>query len=552
MPDWKKQYDIDLEAITHSGPHEIDEEKKALNREVLGQCSDIFPIDDIHKINDADLIFRFLIAHRWKVEPAAKAMREYAEFRKENDLNNVLWEPMPEEALALKPKFQGFDRYGHPVFYDRPDPKMIAVLLQKLPRELLLKAHFAMMEQGRRWQKIHKTDRVSCVVDLSLLTMGAVTNTKAVGFLKEMAKTDQHYYPENMRTMCLCNGGWTFNGLWKIIRPLLDVRVQKKIQFTNTPDQIDAWIPCDHIPVTHLGGRCAEDTGVLLEDFTKTAPGSPPTILGHEPVPEVEVKRVSSAKKTAAPNPWSDDEPIPNQDDEDDGQLSFHSLPSSDDEDGSTVNGSHVGSPYASRSEYNAPTPTSPPPQIPVLPRNISDTLPNTPNTIDFIVRTIGVSGPRRVEAYLDDRFLSYTTGNSILCGLSDALQAELLVEAGHPIHTYIVVVDDQRMPKYILKKRKLHREIQIFQPQVGATMVKKQKMQVVVDGPRVHLLTCRMRQGSCDQRDWQITMHKDKNAVIQALKVGDSVRFQHSMSAINPSILFALSCAITELWFFS
>ncbi len=134
-------YNEDLANIKHSGPHEVGDEQKALNRQVFNQCRDIMPIDDIHKISDADLIYRFLIARKWNVADVVKNLHEYVEFRQKENLNNVLWEDFPEEVLQLRCKFQGFDKFGHPVFYDCPEPKLIGVLLQKLPREVLLHAH---------------------------------------------------------------------------------------------------------------------------------------------------------------------------------------------------------------------------------------------------------------------------------------------------------------------------------------------------------------------------------------------------------------------------
>ncbi len=62
---------------------------------------DILPIDDIHKVSDCDLIYRFLIAHRWDVAKAADGLRAYAERRAKNRMNDVLWEEFAPEVKQM-------------------------------------------------------------------------------------------------------------------------------------------------------------------------------------------------------------------------------------------------------------------------------------------------------------------------------------------------------------------------------------------------------------------------------------------------------------------
>jgi hypothetical protein len=537
------EYEKDLAGIDHSGPHLITEEQKLLNRQVFAACRDVMPFDDIHKLSDADLIYRFLIARKWSVEEAVKNIREYVVWRKENRLNEVLWEPLPEEALQLQCKFQGFDKFGHPVFYDTPEPKVISSLLQKLPREICLRAHFAVMEQGRRWQKIYKTDRVSCVYDLSHLTIAIVTNPRAVGFLKELTKIDQHYYPENMRTMLLCNGGWTFNGLYKVIRPLLDPRVQKKIQFVNNPDQVAAWIDLDQVPVTHIGGKRAVDEGLLVENFNLSAPGSPPMIPGSPSTGGA--KRLTALQLGSLPVVGVVVGSNENDDDWVNDDIEFKSLPSEDGEDDELSPNTSQGPPSPSRK----PDLVVPPPTI------LSAALPTGAKSFDLVLKNIGNQDLTRVEAYQNDELLCYSTGQSVVQAGTEALHAELIAEAGHPIHDYLIIVDNQKIPHFICKKRNLHNEIQIFQPTAKGKISMRKNMQAKVEGDRVHTMTCRLREGAHDQRDWQITLHKDPTKTIQAMKVGDTIRFQNTLlpeGSFNPYLLFALAAGLTDLWFFS
>lgn len=280
------QYEKDLSQQTHSGPHKIDADRQLLNRNVFESLTDVLPFDDIHKQSDCDLIYRFLIAKKWDVSEAVKALREYSAFRKEHRLNEILWESVPEEMrTVLACDYSGFDLEGHPIFFDRPDPKGITTLLNKFTRDELMKTHFRMMEQGRRLCKEYKTDRVTCILDLTNLTMSVVANTAAIGFLKAMAHVDQSMYPENMRFMLICNGGWTFSALYKVLKPFLDPRVQQKINFigsgANLLTDLDKFTTRDAVPLV-LGGSNAGTPLLKDEDLRRVPAGTPPVVRNME------------------------------------------------------------------------------------------------------------------------------------------------------------------------------------------------------------------------------------------------------------------------------
>eukprot|EP00672_Neobodo_designis_P000350 CAMPEP_0174882762 /NCGR_PEP_ID=MMETSP1114-20130205/84927_1 /TAXON_ID=312471 /ORGANISM="Neobodo designis, Strain CCAP 1951/1" /LENGTH=489 /DNA_ID=CAMNT_0016118163 /DNA_START=45 /DNA_END=1510 /DNA_ORIENTATION=+ len=314
--DHTAEYEAALARMTASGPHELDDSHRALNRAVYAEVQDVLPIDDIHKINDCDLIYRFLIAQRWHPQKAADALREYIEWREEMRLNEVLWEDFPPEVDAIAPRFHGTDRFGFPVFYDRPSPATVGKLLATVPRETLLRAHFAMMEQGRRLCKAMGRDRVTSVLDLALLNMSIVTNPSAVGLLKEFSHLDQKYYPENMRTMMLQNAGWTFGTLYKVIRPMLDERVQKKIQIMGTGDKLaetmTPWIDMDDV-LEDFGGNSKYDAPPAVLQVRHLPVATPPLRPGETAIAEDEISRdeADSVDHTtpgdaAAP----DDEPV--------------------------------------------------------------------------------------------------------------------------------------------------------------------------------------------------------------------------------------------------
>lgn len=296
MASFSEEYERDLAGQRHSGPHAMDDEKKAFNRAVFNQIKDILPIQDIHKKSDCDLIYRFLIAKKWKPDDAAKALREYVVFRKENRLDEILWEDVHEEMKAvLACDYSGFDREGHPIFCDRPDPKGLGALIAKFSKDELMRAHLRMMEIGRRLCKEYQTDRVSCILDLSLLNMSIITNPTAVGFIKTMAHVDQTMYPENVRRMFICNGGWTFSSLYKVLKPLLDPRVQQKINFiaggAKLTSDLEQFVKIEAVPVA-LGGK-SNGTPLTNWQQLRSLPVQTPPKVGQAVVAEEDLDYAS-------------------------------------------------------------------------------------------------------------------------------------------------------------------------------------------------------------------------------------------------------------------
>lgn len=539
-------YESELTRITHSGPHPIDEERRQKNREVCTMILDILPINDIHKVSDCDLIYKFLIARRWDCEAAAKGLRDYATWRTENKLNEIMWEEFPPETRALACEFRGFDRFGHPVFYDKPDPKLIADLLTKFPRELLLRIHFKVMEWGRRLCKQLRTDRVSCVLDLSMLTMGIVTNTRAIGFMKEMSHMDQQMYPENMRTMLICNGGWSFNAIWKIIRPLLDERVQKKIQFMGTSNMaadIDKWVSLDQVPVK-FGGSDVSNPRLDDDAHLATLPvGTPPVVQGVKTPGFIE-EGVASRGIAAAESPALNAPPnfaSPLLDGAEYDSDEFHSIPSSDDEAGSGHDVYVAASPDSGDHAASRE-----------LRYKVSAPLGDVASCVIQMVITNEQSprGARISTCHVNGEQLFETSGNLIV-SKGGHLAGEILAESGHPMHTFLLITNDKRECKFILKRRNLHKKIHIYTVTGDIVVQTTKKMKHSCKGERSHVMTCREGTHSADRRDWCIVPEGQPTKKCQAEKRGDVVAFHDHLPRYELPVLFALAVACTELWHF-
>lgn len=504
-------YEADLAAITSSGPHPITDERRAFNRSVRDGIKDILPINDIHKKSDCDLIYRFLIAHRWNVVAAMDGLRAYVDWREQNRMNEVIWEKFPPEVEAMLPKWSGVDIFGHPVTYDRIDPKLVGVLLQTTDRATMLRAHFSTMEMGRRLCKAMNTDRISVFMDLSLLGASVFTNPAAIGFLKEASHLDQTYYPENMRTMVLCNAGWTFNLLWRVIKPLLDERVQKKVQVfaTVTPVDLAKWIPLDQVPKKY-GGEADNEP-------------NPP----HSCIAEVATLPVGSPLGSAATGTAERGAAAPGCEQEDD----FHSVASTAPED------------HEELDEVPPAAETAAPPR----PQRSS-------KEIEMLIRKEATAGgPRVFIGEIEGTAFAQTHGHLVVDPRPPfGTLATVVPESGHPMHPHLFVTDGDGI-RFIVKKHQFHKALDVFKPAPGTTLKAGDGFKFSASCPdRTHMFDVRLPDGVTDKRDWALFSHTRVADAPLCERQGMFVVFRKELTLLPQATLFALFVAINDLWPFN
>jgi hypothetical protein len=276
-----RKYEADVASQTASGPFVFTPEQIAANKKVFSLLTDIIPFDDIHKHSDCDLIYRFLIAKRFNIDETVKGLREYVKWRADNKINEIIWEPFPDELERLY-RFQGIDLFGQPIGYNRPDPTFVGEMMQKYPRELIIRYNMKVIEQGRRICLSLGADRIASIVDMDKLGISIVRNMGAMGLLKEVSTLIQHQFPENMKTMLIQNGGYVFSGIWAIVKPFLDERVQKKIQNVGSGDSMQQemlkWVDVNTVPVS-FGGKGPETIRRFraLAEIDTLPKGSAPT-----------------------------------------------------------------------------------------------------------------------------------------------------------------------------------------------------------------------------------------------------------------------------------
>eukprot|EP01012_Entosiphon_sulcatum_P017069 TRINITY_DN218_c0_g1_i3.p1 TRINITY_DN218_c0_g1~~TRINITY_DN218_c0_g1_i3.p1 ORF type:complete len:276 (+),score=73.80 TRINITY_DN218_c0_g1_i3:234-1061(+) len=217
-------------------------------------------IADPFKLSDEDLMYRFLIAAKYDVAAAETSLRGYLQWRQESRTDAVFTEQFDPKIPQLYPcGFCGVDKEGHPLYYERPSQDSLRELIKLFTQEDLLRWHMMCQERCRELFRHMGTDRISVVVDCAGIGMSIAADMKALGLLKALSVQDQRVYPETMRFMFVINAPFAVTTVWKIVSPLLDERVRKKIHIFggNWLAQIQEYVDPSQLPTDYggTGGR---------------------------------------------------------------------------------------------------------------------------------------------------------------------------------------------------------------------------------------------------------------------------------------------------------
>ncbi|KPI88391.1 hypothetical protein ABL78_2510 [Leptomonas seymouri] len=280
------------------------------------QLKQVMPIPDIHKVSDCDMIYRFLIARHMDVKLALNDILHYIAFREKYNMNGILWDrevestfngldgeellqfvmnEMKRKGLTTADKVKlprpllqagwaawnsGVDKHGRTLFYQRPNPKELAMLEKRWPyveneydcrnpdfysltppySNMLTRVYLRVVEKGRRISRLLNYNQqhiireglhyqegpkltsadafmdngsnMTCLIDVGSVKVSHMTSSKykhAFKLFRILSIMGQSYFPENMHRMIIINGGFVFNLLFKLVRPWLDPQTQKKI-----------------------------------------------------------------------------------------------------------------------------------------------------------------------------------------------------------------------------------------------------------------------------------------------------------------------------------
>ncbi|KAJ1817221.1 hypothetical protein LPJ56_004116 [Coemansia sp. RSA 2599] len=194
------------------------------------------------------LLLRFLRARKWHVDDAVDMLLKCLRWRIDEELDRVVWEGEGPLNLGLMRRgiaaVHKTDRIGQPVIHmivRLNDPKA-------QPPEEMVKYTVYLMEVAR--VVLHPpAEKISMLFDVTDISLSNVDWS----FIRTFLHYLEHYYPECLGLVLIYNASWLFNGLWKLIRPMLDPVVASKVHFLGSMEEIKQFVDPRNLP-KHLGG----------------------------------------------------------------------------------------------------------------------------------------------------------------------------------------------------------------------------------------------------------------------------------------------------------
>lgn len=194
------------------------------------------------------ILLRFLRARKWNYERALDMLCSAIKWRVEYDVQGIF--ERGEDALPAWMNTSGV------VFFHRIDLKQRPVILinsrfydkSASPVEENKKQAIYIMELAKNYFVTPESGTVNVVMDLGNFAMSNFD----MGFTKFMISVLEAYYPESLGIVLIMNAPMLFNGIWKLVKPLLDPVVAAKVVFA-TPADMPKYIDKESL-MAHQGG----------------------------------------------------------------------------------------------------------------------------------------------------------------------------------------------------------------------------------------------------------------------------------------------------------
>lgn len=277
---------------SNNGNDGVFEDRRPLISDLLAEYQDLIQefedrlsgeeLYDPNKHDDLWML-RFLLSHKKNVDRALSAAKETLEFRKrykldDKDIRSIPPQDIKEANDATSRAFQTFLDHGVPRNAIRlvvPDTTACGVVVYLNIKDI--DTHkLGKMEQGdwiagvayvNEWQFqwndyiTRTTGRLTKsiqVIDVSGIHL-SMYDKKTQGKYTTAGKEMQNCYPQGVQSYFVCHSPIWIEGPWKILKPLLPVRVVSKLDFLNPKhrradrEKIFQFIPRVHL-LPQFGG----------------------------------------------------------------------------------------------------------------------------------------------------------------------------------------------------------------------------------------------------------------------------------------------------------
>ncbi|TMW66213.1 hypothetical protein Poli38472_003978 [Pythium oligandrum] len=203
---------------------------------------------------------RFIAAEKGDEEKGRQRYENTLQWRKENDIDDILIRPHPtfETIKKYYPQFfHGRSKAGLPIYYEQPGKINLPALKKEgLSIEDLLRHYMYITEYLWRVIEPSDTGRSVTVLDVSGIGMSDLGG-EVLDFIKRASAFTGAHYPERSAHIFIINiPGW-FNMIWRMIKPLIDPVTREKIHMLKGSAilrELETLVDLDNIP-SDFGGR---------------------------------------------------------------------------------------------------------------------------------------------------------------------------------------------------------------------------------------------------------------------------------------------------------
>jgi hypothetical protein len=203
--------------------------------EMMNQTSDLLMLE----------IIRGYWGYKNQLKTTADALKTVLQWRKENDINNLLERDVPHEKEVMEAwpsKIYGQDMQGHVLNCERI-AEIDTAKLTALPLEdvLISRAKAAEMIELIKTEITgdlgHLRFKQTFILDLQGLSVTKHFSSKARDVLKPVFAQGANMYPECLWTLYLINSPFVFRTVWSVIKLWLDPMTVKKIVIVGGKSQ---------------------------------------------------------------------------------------------------------------------------------------------------------------------------------------------------------------------------------------------------------------------------------------------------------------------------
>lgn len=250
-------------------PRSVEEERLVeLRRAVEATAGPLKPAYDRFYLR------RFLRARQHDVARATAMLLAHLAWRKDMGVDSLLEDFFFQERdafLSLYPQgYHKTDKLGRPIYIQHLGQIDLRALMEVTTEDRMVRFHVQEYERALRYifPACSKVQGRHIGQTLAILDLKGVGLRHLTGDVKRvlarLTSIDQDNYPETLGKTLIINAPAVFKLLWGVVRPMLDVRTQAKIEVcpSNYLPVLLRWVDAENIP-EYLGGK---SKGSLIED----------------------------------------------------------------------------------------------------------------------------------------------------------------------------------------------------------------------------------------------------------------------------------------------